>query len=208
MNRTYGILLFWMAILVQIAGCFSGPISSDLMIKGVKSDIDKTNVLSYRLLFGQASFNLPNHLIRIMPFKLGFNPFRAKKNLFLQFRNLYAAEGTIRLAEIYEGNELFLLVADEARRDFLFLGGHSINPGRIIAQNKSNIAKNWLELEVTTPEQTRISVKPGHPVTLNANGEVWELVLIGCSETAAEGSKLNPAGFTADFIAYKIAAIE
>jgi hypothetical protein len=208
MNRTGGTLLFWMAVLLQITGCFSGPVSSNLVIKGVKEDIDKTNILSYKILFNQVSFNLPNHLIRIIPFKLGFDPFYAKKDLFFRFRNLHALEGVIRLAEIYEGNELFLFVADEARRDFLFLGGHSINPGKIIAPDRHNKARNWLEMEITTPEQTRISVETGQPVTLKANGELWELMLIGCSETASGISGMNPAGFSADFVAYKLGAVK
>lgn len=209
MKRTVVTLLFWMVILVQIAGCFTAPVSSDLMLKGVKGDIDKTNVLSYKILFNQASFNLHNNNIRIIPFKLGFDPFCGKKALFFRLRNLHAAEGMIRLAEIYEGNELFLFVADEARRDFLFLGGYSINPGKMIDSNQRGKSKNWLELEIITPEQTRISVKPGRPVTLNAHGELWELVLIGCSETTPGISAgAHPVkGFTADFIAYKLAAV-
>jgi hypothetical protein len=210
MNRTVGLMLFWILILAQISGCLGGPVSSDLTIRGINNDMDKTNVLSYRILFDQASFELPNHMVRISPFKLGFDPFIGKKGLFLRIRQLRAEEGAIRLVEIYEGDELIFLVADEARRDFLFLGGHSLNPGKVIGKknNLKNIA--WMELEVTTPQQIKISAKPKLPLPLEANGEAWKLVLVGASGIDPDifGSQSQSDGFSADFMAYKVSAVK
>ncbi|HYH04930.1 MAG TPA: hypothetical protein VEC37_17700 [Bacillota bacterium] len=169
----------------------------------MNQDYNRVQVESCEFANDAITMKVQGQTLRIAPVSLANNPFKGK-TLFLKARKVLAPNGPIHYLEFYNGEELFLIVSDNARRNSQFLTDFSISPGKVIGEDQQT-KRSWTELEIKTPQQ-KLIVKPGTMTRLKNNNVTWGLILIGSSldfSVSKDKAEEIPE-FSADFVVYRL----